>query len=243
MLTRVVLITTALASAQSPISYVASVRQNNSADARALMEYSAGGRLSATAVTVRALLRTAYRVQDYQIAGAPAWFSTKRYDIAAKVDDTPAPSNQVFLRTLLADRFSVVVHTETGEMPTFALVVARSGKLIPSDFDCAAYAASPHALPVPGKTPDCAARANMGAFSGKAISMPQLATSLGAFAERFTVDKTGLAGRFDVELTWDDAAGPSLVTAIQEQLGLKLVSEKGPVAVLVVDRAAEPSAN
>jgi uncharacterized protein (TIGR03435 family) len=75
--------------------------------------------------------------------------------------------------------------------------------------------------------------------------MTQLATSLAPFVSRFTVDKTGLTGGFDVELTWtsDDSTGPGIFTAIQEQLGLKLISEKGPVNVLVLDRAEEPSEN
>ncbi len=82
--------------------------------------------------------------------------------------------------------------------------------------------------------------------------MAQLAASLAPFVSRFTVDKTALAGGFDVELTWmpdgppataPDSPGPSIFTALQEQLGLKLVSEKGPVAVLVVDHLEPPSAN
>jgi uncharacterized protein (TIGR03435 family) len=94
---------------------------------------------------------------------------------------------------------------------------------------------------------------------GKAISMTQLATSLAPFVSRFTVDKTGLTGSFDVELKWTpdpspnaggsalpepaSDSGPSIFEALQEQLGLKLISEKGPVAVLVMDRLEEPSAN
>ena len=97
------------------ISYVASVRSNNSPDARTFSEYSPGGRLTATAVTVMFLLRNAYRVQPYQLAGAPAWISRKRYDIAAKVDDSPAPSQQAFLQALLKDRFALAVHQETRE--------------------------------------------------------------------------------------------------------------------------------
>src|SRR5262245_4962349 len=87
----------------------------------------------------------------------------------------------------------------------------------------------------------------MGALYGKAIPMTQLAASLSPFAGRFTIDKTGLAGGYDVELTWtpDGAAnvavpGPSLFPALQQQLGLKLVADKAPVAVLVVDRVEEP---
>lgn len=91
--------------------------------------------------------------------------------------------------------------------------------------------------------------------------MTQLATSLAPFVNRFTVDKTGLSGGFDVELTWTpeqvspniagnplpsaapDSLEPSIFAALQEQLGLKLVSERGPVDVLIVDRLEEPSGN
>lgn len=248
-----------------PVSYVAFVRLNNAADARSFSEYSpVAGRFTATAVTVGTLLRIAYRIQPYQLVGAPAWISTKRYDIAAKADDNPAPSQQVLLRALLKDRFGLVVHNETREMPVFALVVARrDGKLGPqltkSSFDCAAYLAGPRQPPDPSQTPPCATRIGVGTLFGKAIPMAQLATSLAPFVGRFTVDHTGLTGGFDVELTWTpgqtvpnaagvpdappDSSGPSIFTALQEQLGLKLVSEKGPVAVLVVVRLEEPSAN
>lgn len=233
-----------------PVSYVASIKPSDP-QARTLSEYLPGGRLSATAVTVRNLLRIAYRIQDYQLVGAPAWFSTRRFDIAAKAEDNPAPTRQIFLRTLLRDRFKIVVHNETRELPTFALVLARSDgklgpKLIRSDFDCDAYRAAPHAPPEPGRTPDCATRINPGALSGKAINMAQLAASLAPFVERFTLDRTGLTSGFDVELTWvpeQIQSGISIFTALQEQLGLKLVPEKGPVDVLVVDRAEGPSEN
>jgi uncharacterized protein (TIGR03435 family) len=243
------------------ISYVASVKLNNAVDARTLSEYSPGGRFSATAITLGNLLRIAWRVQSYQVVGAPAWLTTRRYDIVAKVDDVPPPSQLLLLRALLADRFKLAVHNETREMSRLALVLARSdGRLGPqltkSSFDCAAYMAGPHPPPEPGRTPPCATRIGPTAMSGKAISMAQLANSLSPFVNRYTVDKTGLAGGFDVELTWtpDPAppdidtpppsdTGPSIFTAIQEQLGLKLVSEKGPVDVLVVDRVEEPSEN
>lgn len=241
-----------------PISYVASVKPNAAIDARTLSEYSPGGRYTATAVTVASLLRIAYRIQPYQLVGAPDWISTRRYDIAVKVETTPAPTQQALLRTLLKDRFKLAVHNETRELPILALVVARSdGKLGPqltrSTFDCAAYMAGPHGPPEPGRTPNCATRIGPAALSGKAISMTQLAVSLAPFVSRFTVDQTGLTGGFDVELTWvpdqvlpdatSDTSGPSIFSAIQEQLGLKLVSGKGPVAVLVVDHLEEPSAN
>jgi uncharacterized protein (TIGR03435 family) len=249
-----VLATAGLAASQ--ISYVASVKPNNSAEARGFSEYHPGGRFSATAVSVRVLIHIAYRNQDYQLVGGPAWFSTKRYDIAAKVDDNPPPSQEVFLRALLADRFELAVHNETRQLPIFALVPARSDgrlgqHLTKSDFDCAAYMAAPHALPDAQRTPACGTRINIGMLSGKSIAMTQLATSLIPFVGRFTIDRTGLAGRFDVELTWTpeqvsespETAGPSIFTAIQEELGLKLAAERGPVDVLIVDRAKEPSEN
>jgi uncharacterized protein (TIGR03435 family) len=245
-----------------PISYVASVKPNNDINARALFDSSPGGRFTGVAVTVSALVRTAYRVQAREVLGAPAWFSTKRYDIAAKAEGDPAPPEQALLRALLKDRFGLQVHREKREMPAYSLVAARSeGKmgpqLIPSSFDCAAYLAGPHAPPEPGRTSQCSARISQRDLSARAISIAQLATFLAPVAKRFTFDKTGLKGLYDVELSWTpdtpaatspdalpgDSAAPSIFTAIQEQLGLKLVSDKGLVELLIVDHANEPSQN
>src|SRR5262249_17200292 len=148
------------------------------------------GRLTATAVTVGYLLRLAYRIQPYQLVGAPDWIGSKRYDIAAKADNTPPPSQQVLLRALLKDRFKLSLRNETRELPTFALVVARSdgklgSQLAKSSFDCAAYFAGPHPPPEPGRTPTCATRIGFGSFYGKAIPMTTLATSLAPFVSRF----------------------------------------------------------
>lgn len=247
-----VLFLAAAAEAQT-ITYVASVKENKSVDARGISEYYPGGRFSATAITVQSLLRTAYRVQSYQLIGAPGWFATKRYDIVAKIEGD-LPSQQQFLQSLLKDRFKLVVHPETRELPAFALVMSRNdGTLGPqlrkSNFDCDSYLGNAHPLPEPGKVSPCSARINPGSLSAKAILLTQLATSLAAFTGRYAVDRTGLNGRFDIELTWTpdqaaaDSDGPSIFTALQEQLGLKLVPEKAPVEVLVVDHAEEPQTN
>jgi uncharacterized protein (TIGR03435 family) len=243
----------AVASQAQSISYVASVKENKSVDARGLSEYYPGGRFSATAVTARSLIRTAWRIQDYQLAEAPAWLSTKRYDIAAKAEGTPPPQ-QIFLQTLLRDQFKLAFHRETRELPAFALAMSKSDRkpgpqLRQSDFDCGAYLANTHPPPEPGAVSPCSARINRGDLSAKSISMTQFATMLAPLAGRFVVDRTGLTGRFDIELAWtpDDAAvdgaGPSIYTALQEQLGLKLVSEKASVEVLVVDHVKEPQPN
>jgi uncharacterized protein (TIGR03435 family) len=239
------------------VSYVASVKPNRDPDARTVSDYLPGGRLSAQAMPAMLLLRLAYRTQPYLIVGAPDWVRTKRFDVQAKAEGNPPPSQQDLLQAILQDRFHLAAHRETREMATFALVLARKdGKLgaqmTRSNFDCDAYRAGPHPPPEPGRTPPCGMRVGPAALSGKAITMAQLVASLAGLMGRTTVDRTGLSERFDVEMTWTpegpaDAAShseePPLVTALVEQLGLKLVSEKGPVEVLVVDRIEEPSGN
>ncbi len=123
------------------------------------------------------------------------------------MDDTPPPSQQVVLQTLLKDRFKLAVHDESREMPVFALMLARSdGKLGPkltrSDFDCAAYMAGPHPPPEPGRTAPCGMRSNSSSVSARAIPLKELATTLAYFVNRFTTDKSGLTGGFDLDLTW-----------------------------------------
>lgn len=245
------------------ISYVASVKPSQ--QSRRGSEYAPGGRLTATAVTVRTLLRLAYRIQDYQLVGAPAWLSMKRFDISAKAEDNPPPSQQILLQALLRDRFHLAVHREMRQLPTFALMLSRGdGKLgpqlRPSNFDCAAYLQGPHPPPELGRTSSCSMRINRGALSGRSISMAQLAAALAPLVQRFTVDQTGLSGGFDVELTWtpeppnaattlspapaySEPPGLSIFAALQEQLGLKLASEKGLVETLIIDQVQEPSGN
>ena len=260
-----VLIVGAAAAQAPPVTYVASVKLNRDVEPRGFSEYQ-GGRLTATAVTMAALLRIAYRVQGYQIVGAPAWTAVKHYDLAAKAEGTPPPAQPALLKALLADRFKLAAHTETREMPVFDLILARSagrlGKnLAASAFDCAAYLAGPHDLPQPGKTPVCGMRVNLGAMTGKAVSLAQFAASLSGMAGRLIIDKTGLPGGYDVELTWTpDPGAPaiafnstpdvtasaqdlSIFAALQEQLGLKLVPARGPVQVLVIDHVEEPAEN
>lgn len=244
----------------STVSLIASVKPNNDVNPRAVLDTLPGGRVTGSAVTVNALLRAAYHAQPRDIVGAPAWFGTKRYDITAKAEGNPAPSGESILRELLKERFGLEVHREKREQPTYSLVLARSdGKLGPkltaSSFDCVAYRAMSHS-PEPGSVPQCGARVNPSTVSARAVSMAELATFLVPGARRRVVDKTGLAGLYDIELSWtpdgpaaapdarpDDSGPPPIFTAVQEQLGLKLVGDKALVEVLVVDHASEPSEN
>jgi bla regulator protein blaR1 len=280
------------ATPQDPQFEVASIKPNKSGDGRVMLGVQPGGRFTATNVTLRMMIRNAYQLQDFQITGGPSWIAEERFDIVAKAETSDTmgdpfrgeqngqPSRgQLMIRALLAERFKLVVHNETKEMPIYGLVVARSdGKLgpqlKPSEVDCAAQMAAgrgrgrgmppPPGPPPPAGTPmQCGIRIGPGNMAVGGSPMTQVANSLSMFAGRIVVDKTGLAGNYDFTLMWTpdqmpgggqrppgapepppiDPNGPSLFTAVQEQLGLKLDSQRGPVAVLVIDRAERPTEN
>jgi len=180
---------------------------------------------------------------------------------------------QALVQGLLAERFKLVVHRETREIPIYALVMAkadgtRGPQLLPSTTDCDAINAAANAAarsggapPVPAAAngrPLCGTRTTPGRMMAGAVAMSNFARNLSNFAGRITVDKTGLTGLFDLELQWTPdqlppegslppglpgppVDGPSLFTAVQEQLGLKLDSQRGPVEVLVIDSAERPT--
>ncbi len=240
-----------------------------------------GGRFTAKSVTAKMLIRIAYAIQDFQMAGGPSWIDSERYDIEAKpessavmppVGDGEALMEQQRLRiqALLADRFRLAIHRESKELPMYALVVAKGGpKVQPA-------AAVPDSLGPPGpagpKGPMFKGRGmrmGRGELTAQSAPMSQLAESLSVQIGRTVVDRTGLTGVYDFTLKWTpdenqpqmfpgpregsgpppdrtttaDNSGPSIFTAIQEQLGLKLESQKGPVPIVVIDRIEKPSEN
>jgi uncharacterized protein (TIGR03435 family) len=179
---------------------------------------------------------------------------------------------QLMMQALLADRFKVAVHKENRELHVYALVVARSdgrlgAGLRHSDVDCAMLAAEARRTSSPAQTTSVQAQANpcglsRGAGSISMVGRPlsQLTNSLSNILGRPVVDHTGLTGTFDINLTWTPeqvapafsvtreptaapADGPPIFTAIREQLGLTLVSQKSAAEVLVVDRAEHPVEN
>ena len=260
---------------------VASVKVNTSPIAKTAIQTQPGGRFTATSVTLRQLIRTAYDLQEYQIASGPGWLATDRFDIVAKADgagqgdpfqaekDGGPSRGQLMLRTLLAERFKLVVHTEARELPIYALMPARSdGRFGPqmqrSPRDCDAPNADKagDASP-PGAPPPCGMRAFPGTILAGGATLAELAKALSTLAGRVVLDRTGLADRFAFTLRWTpdqippgferkasaiglppiDTDGTSIFTAVREQLGLKLESQKGPVDVLVIDRAEHPIGN
>ena len=183
----------------------------------------------------------------------------------------PPPAMFAMLRNLLVERFQLAVHRETKDSPVYALVLARAdGKLgpqlHPATTDCAALMAAARARggappppPAPGERMPCGMRMFPGNLSGGGSSIAQITNVLARFVSRTVVDKTGLTGNYDLDLQWTpdqlpqgrgdappgipavDPNGPSIFTAVQEQLGLKLDSTRGPVDVLVIDRAEHPT--
>jgi uncharacterized protein (TIGR03435 family) len=255
---------------------VASVRENTAADGKVLLGIQPGGRFTTTGVPLATLITQAYGLQRSQLVGGPDWMETARFDITAKAETeiprtalgAPGPL-QLMVQDLLEERFKLRARRETREQPVYALRLARpDGQLGPglrvSTTDCAALFAPGRSGPPPrgmgpGERPACGMRIGPGQLVAGAIPISQLIPPLSQFAERLVVDRTGLAGNFEIDLKWTpdrmpqgppppgapppsiDPNGPSLFTALQEQLGLKLESERAPVEVLVIDHVERPT--
>jgi uncharacterized protein (TIGR03435 family) len=249
---------------------VASVKANKSGDGNGNLRGAPGGRVMATNMPVRPIITFAYQLAQYQVVGGPGWLLTDRYDLIAKMDGTtdttpaapgattPSPM-QLALRHLLEERFKLRVHRETREMDIYALVMAKPGGspgpgLKATTEDCAAAVAA--AMRQPGPTPPGQPFCGIGAGPGRlrfgGLPASAFAQAFAGPAGRMVVERTGLTGSWDFELTFApeargaDAApvdpnAPSLFTAIQEQLGLKLEPTKGPVDVLVIDGIEKPT--
>ena len=263
--------------AQSPVATgdtrlafeVASIKRNVSGEQNASVRAQPGGRLTVTNNTLFNIVRNAYGVQPFQIVRAervPAWFDSERWDIVAKAKDNATPQQlMTMLQNLLADRFKIVLRREPRDMPVYALIVSRSDgrlgpQLKPSSLDCAALAAARAAgappPPAPaGNGPFCGTRTGRGTVMTSGVPLADFARNLGPMTGRFVVDRTGLAGPYDLELKWTPENAPaatdapnsplsdgtSLFTAIQEQLGLKLEAQRAPVDVLLIDSADRPT--
>ena len=218
--------------------------------------------------TLKDLVKLAYFVHDFQVSGGPSWINSDRYNIEAKAEASPA-FNQEYqtlqlrrLQTLLRERFNLALHRERKELPVYELTVAKGGPKLPPP---SCIQREPGDLTVaPGKTmmDYCGFGGfGRGRYQASNGSLAELADALGLPLGRTVVDKTGITGRFRMEFTFNpdsspipfpdapaNAAptadlGPDIFTAIQEQLGLKLESGKGPVEVLVIDHVEKPSQN
>jgi uncharacterized protein (TIGR03435 family) len=253
----------------SPVFEVASVKSNKAGGASVLGQ--AGGSFTATNVTARELLRVAYGIagplEDSRLVGGPGWTGSDRYDLLAKIPDNAPPQLvALMLRSLLAERFQLVVHTEPRNLPIYALVMSRAdgtlGPHLRPVQDCGPSGGGSAAPSLP-KAELCGGQGSSGhlTFGGIPLSMGLVTnTALLREVRRIVVDRTGLTGAFEGTLDWTPADGlqtsnqldalsppppdgASIFTAIQEQLGLKLVSSTGPVEVVVIDKIEHPTEN
>ena len=252
----------------APAFEVVSVKRNVSGEQASSSIVQPGGRYSATNMTLRMLVKTAYGVHDDQIIGGPGWINEDRYDIVAKAAaDRPTSvfrdEARVMLRSALANRFGLQMHRERREIPVYVLVrVTRDGSVGPNlrraNLDDCGKPATPFpragdaAEPIADR-PCNSGLARAGYMAARAMDVSMLVTRLGAFTDRLLVDRTGLAGDFDWDLQWtpdaltadttNSATTVPLVTALREQLGLRLEARREQAEVMVIDRASRPVAD
>jgi len=252
----------AQAPADSPAFEVASVKASAPGGRGMSLQRGVGGRFTTENVPLKMLITFAYDIRDHQLSGGPGWMNDDRFDIAAKPDrDIPSgdAGNQtirLMVQSMLAERFHLVVHRETREMPIYALVIAKGGPKMTE----AAPESRGSGFRMKGRGQMTVTKAKMEMF------VRVLSNQVG----RTVVDKTGLTADYDFKLEYapdmaqplvgkdgvpagvsnvekGDAPNapdlPSLFTALQEQLGLRLEPQKGPVEIVVVDRAEKPSEN
>jgi uncharacterized protein (TIGR03435 family) len=248
--------------AEVPVFDVASIHQNLSVGGRSHIISSAHeSHFTTINVNMKSLLRFAFAMPESRILYAPAipnpsWLHSDMWDIDAKADNTvdeqlknlpweegKAEKRQM-LQSLLADRFKLTFHRETREMPVFALVVAKGGpKLLPTKENGTMVNTNNNHINI------------QGGDSTVALLAEELAKQL----DRVILDQTGITGRYDIDLKWttDDNStpasnntqfaspdlAPSIFTALQEQLGLRLESQKAQVEVIIIDHIEPPSAN
>ena len=246
------------AQATLPAFEVASIRASKTNESW-FWNITPGGRFVCRNCTLKRLIVLAYRLQEYQVVGGPAWVSKDQFDVEAKPDATSNPTDEQsrqMLRKVLEERFHLRIRMETRNGPVYALVVVKNGP--PRSVDRPLPAAPGPPSDPNGPMPPGAMRMASGNVSGNAISMPLLARFLGQTLGRPVIDKTGLTGRYDIDIRWTPESapldlppgapaperdGPSLFTALQEQVGLKLESTTGPVQQLVIEDVARPSEN
>ena len=213
---------------------VAAIRINHDPAADPNINSLPGGRLIVTSQNLRDLLKFAFDLKDFQLDGAPGWADGDRYDIDAKAAD-PHSNVRRSVQSLLEDRFGLTHHTETRELTIYSLRLAKTAlKMTRHD-----------------EGSGTKAHTTCGHMTGQRVTSDVIAKMLSRYLGRDVHDDTRLPGKYDFELSWTPDAGPcpgaaespSIFTAVQQQMGLRLESTRGPVQVLVVERVEKPSAN
>ena len=242
--------------APAPLTFeVASVKPSASDVPGFFFQPQPGGNLRITGGTLKNLIAFAYNAREFAISGGPGWVNSDRFDIDARAahssppENSPAPQQmQERLKSLLAERFQLAIHTESKEENVYALIVGKNGPKL--------HEAKPESNPM--------IRKRGTSIIGEGVGMQMLVINLANSLDRPVLDKTSLTGRYDFKLEWildarnssspivvtsgeaptaPEPDGPSLFAALQEQLGLRLEPQKAPVETLVIDHVARPSEN
>lgn len=251
-----ILLMSAAAAAQT--FEVASVKRQN--DVVPGMTFSArGATLTVVNNELANVIDNAYGIRRYQLVGAPDWVDSDRYNIQAKAaGDATREELMLMVRSLLVERFKLRVHRETREMPIYVLTVARGGVKAPRSVPGACTVFDPRNPPRPGtpRAPSCGNNLiRTSTWNATAIDMKSAAEALVGVLGRSVVDRTGVEGRFDIQVEWtpDQApagvdgvastanAAPPLFTVLEDRLGLKVESARGPVDVIVIDHVERPT--
>lgn len=212
-----------------PAYEAASVKSNNSGDGHTGVD-GYQGRIVFTNMPLQRLIAGAYGIGPFQVEG-PAWLASERFDVVATYAASSTPAERLqMLRGLLEDRFKLAVHRESKQEPGYALVAAKNGfKLKPAES---------------GENETQHAGSRIQSLNAKKTSMATLAGLIARYMGQPVVDRTGIEGVFDFELRWstDEAVAeagadmpPSIFTALEESLGLRLQAQKVPVEIVVVD--------
>ncbi len=259
--------------ASGPQFEVASIKPSAPGQPGTFIRMAPGGRLNINNMPLKEMIVMAWRIQPFQISGGPAWMDSAHYDISAKPEDAAKRTEvPLMLQALLADRFQLKFHRETKELSVYSLVLSnKDGKLGPGlaetkEGSCTPIDPTKPPPPFePGKPPalGCGGM-QMGPsmVRGAGIPIANLIPMLSRILGRTVIDKTELKGNFDISMQWapddsqalqfppdgprpppSDTTGPTIFTALQEQLGLKLESQKGPVDMFVIDHVEKPSEN
>ena len=237
------------------------------------VKFQPKGRLIGTNVTLEDMIRFAYQrhfFDEREVSGGPAWTSVDRFDLLANVpgehvfdsDGFPRQS-LVLLQALLSERFRLQVDEESRDRSVYALVTANPDSVLgptlrKSDIDCGAVMRGERPPLLPGQGPPCGFKTPPGRLFANTFTMPVIASLLSRHVDRRVIDRTGLSGRFDMELEASEieagpdykpgpsdlalppAKGPSIFVAVREQLGLKLEPVTAPVPVIVITQAERP---
>jgi len=235
-----------------PAYDVISIKPNKSGSGRVSV-HTDDGNFDASNVSLKTMLLNAYGLKDAQLTDLPKWGDSTRFDIQAKVVDPDLKliqslkedQRRAMLQPILTDRFQLKFHYETKVLPVYELVLAKDGP----KFQASKITGDQKAANGMGAG---SMRVNNTVMTSTAIPISSLVNLLSSQLQRIVVDKTGLAGKYDMDLAWsrDDAAAPasdsappSIFTALQEQLGLKLQPSKSPVETFVIDHVELPSEN